>query len=115
MLIIVFSVATLYFVWRYFKKKNRTAELELAPLDPRDIDYIDYDFFLRENTHSRSDKSSGSPQSNGKPTPTLGKSSDQLPTFSDSKPYVVSEKFYQIPLTAAAWKKDNVTDRRKCL
>ena len=115
MLLIVFSVTTLYFLWKYFKSNNRSVELELAPLDPRDIDYIDYDFFLRENTHSRSDKSTRSPQSDGKPTPTFCKSRNQLPTLPNSNPDVICEKFYKIPLTAAAWKKYNVTDRRKCL
>ena len=115
MLLIVFSVTTLYFLWKYFKSNNRSVELELAPLDPRDIDYIDYDFFLRENTHSRSDQSSGCPQSDCEPSSAFSKCCDQLPTLPDSKPDVISEKFYQIPLTASTWKKDNVTNRRKCL
>ena len=112
MLILVFGVTTLYIIWRYFQKNNRTAELELAPLDPRDIDY---DFFLSENAQSRPNKSARGPQSNSKPTASFRKRSDQLSALPDSKANVISEKFYQIPLTASTWKKDNVTDRRKCL
>ena len=108
MLLIVFSVTTLYFLWKYFKSNNRSVELELAPLDPRDIDYIDYDFFLRENTHSRSDKSSGCPQSDCEPTSAFSKRCDQLPTLPNSKPDVIRKELDQISFSPASWEENDM-------
>ena len=102
MLIFVLGVASVLLLWRYFRKPGdpMQIEVELSDLDPRDVDYLS----LSEDTQLGPDEATGSPHSEGHPTPSIGKLRHSFPSFSHTEPYIIRQEPDQDTLPTASWK-----------